>query len=178
MKMGAAIFWGALLMVVGIALIIKVVFNVDFPIFKIIVAFFFIYLGLKILFGNFGMFSMKTGPNEVFFSEREYSGPYDFEEYNVVFGKGVYDFTDVDLSQGSKRVKLGTVFGATFIKVDPNMPVKIVADAVFAGAALPGGNTAVFGTSSYVSPSFEQDSAHLYIKVDAIFGGVKVNTGH
>lgn len=165
-------------MVIGISLIIKVIFNVDFPIFKIIIAFFFIYLGLRILFGNFGMFSMNTGPNEILFSERTYNSPYDFDEYNVVFGKAVYDFTDVDLSQGTKKVKLGTVFGGSFIKVDPDMPVKIVADAVFAGAELPDGNSAVFGSSSYVSPTFKEDSAHLFIKVDVIFGAVKVNKGN
>ncbi len=172
--MGAAIFWGSLLIIIGLALVIKVVFNVDFPIFKIIIAFLLIYLGLRILFGSFGMFQFKTGPNEVLFTERTYNNPYDYKEYNVVFGKGVFNFTNVDLSEGTKDVKIGTVFGATNIHINQDMPVKIQADAVFAGAELPDGNTAVFGTSIYTSESFNPDSAHLFIKLDAVFGGVQV----
>jgi len=175
MKMGAAIFWGALLIVIGIALVIKVVFNVDFPIFKIIVAFFFIYLGIRILLGNFGMFHFKTGPNEVLFTERYFRSPYEYTEYNVIFGKGVFDFTDIDLSEGTKNYKISTVFGGSVIKVNTDQPVKIAADAVFAGAELPDGNTAVFGSSSYASDSYNPDSTHLFIKVDVVFGGVQVN---
>jgi len=172
--MGAAIFWGSILILIGIALVIKVIFNVDFPVFKILVALFFIYLGLRILFGSFGIFRFETGPNDVLFTQRHYSCPYEYPEYNVVFGSGVFDFRDVDLSEGSQDIKIGTVFGGSKIRIDRDTPVKINADAVFAGAELPDGNTAVFGSSSYSSDSYDRDSAHLNIKVDVVFGGVQV----
>jgi predicted membrane protein len=54
------------------------------------------------------------------------------------------------------------------------MPVRIVADAVFSGAELPDGSTAVFGTSTYESESYTPDSTHLKIKLDVVFGGVEV----
>ncbi len=92
----------------------------------------------------------------------------------MVFGKGNFDFTNIDLSQGNVNVKIGTVFGAVEIRIDRDMPVRIVADAVFAGAELPDGNTAVFGSSSYQSESFDPDSSHLKIKLDVVFGGVKI----
>jgi hypothetical protein len=174
MKMGAAIFWGSILIIIGIALLIKVVFNVDFPIFKILVAFFFFFVGIRILLGSFGVFNFHTGPNDVFFGEREYSAPYEHSEYNVVFSKGVFDFRDVDLSNGTQNYKISTVFGGSQIRIVDTMPVRINADAVFAGAELPDGNTAVFGNSSYTSKSYNPDSAHLFIKVDVVFGGVQV----
>lgn len=174
MKMGAAIFWGSILILIGLALVIKVVFNVDFPIFKILIAFVFIYLGLRILFGSFGLFSFKTGPNDVIFNERYFSPPYEHPEYNVVFGKGVFDFRDIDLSEGTKYVKIGNVFAGSQIRIRRDMPVRINADAIFAGAELPDGNTAVFGSSTYTSESFNPDSAYLDIKVDVVFGGVQV----
>jgi hypothetical protein len=40
---------------------------------------------------------------------------------------------------------------------------------------LPDGNSAVFGSSSYVSDSYNADSSSLFIKVDVVFGGVQVN---
>jgi predicted membrane protein len=174
MKMGAGVFWGALLILIGLALILRFVFNVDFPIVKVLVAMFFIYLGIRILFGSFGMFKFETGPDDVIFSEKEFVRPEHNKEYNIIFGKGNFDFRDVDISDGNVNVKIGTVFGASEIRIDRDMPVRIVADAVFAGAELPDGNTAVFGSSSYESPSYIADSNHLKIKLDVVFGGAEV----
>ena len=172
--MGAGLFWGALLLVLGISLIIKVVFNIDFPIFKIIIGAFFIFLGLKVLFGRVLIPEGKIGPHETIFTEREYDTPENGKEYTVVFGKGVYDFTDVDLGNGDFNAKVSTVFGGSVIRIDDSMPVKIDADAVFAGAELPDGNTAVFGSTHYRSDSYSPDSASLNIKVDVVFGGVQI----
>ena len=47
MKMGAGIFWGAFLLLLGIALIIKVVFQVDFPVFKVVLGIFLVMLGYQ-----------------------------------------------------------------------------------------------------------------------------------
>jgi hypothetical protein len=174
MKMGAGLFWGALLLIIGIALIIKVVFNVDFPIFKIIIGIFFIFIGLKILFGRVLIPEGKIGPEETIFNERVYHSPENGKEYSVVFGKGVYDFTDIELGDSNYNVEINTVFGGSVIKIDENMPVRVEADAVFAGAELPDGNTAVFGSTVYTTDSYSQDSASLRIKLGVVFGGTQV----
>ncbi|MFC2129763.1 hypothetical protein ACFLQX_03165 [Bacteroidota bacterium] len=174
MKMGAGLLWGAFILLLGIALIIKVVFNVDFPIFKILVGLFIIAIGLKILLGRTMFPSGNVGPNETMFNEHVYENPEKGKEYSVMFGKGTYDFTDVDLSEGTFYVKVSTVFGGSVIKIRRDMPVKIDADAVFSGAELPDGNTAVFGSSYYTSESYDPDSAYLHIKADVVFGGVQV----
>jgi hypothetical protein len=174
MKMGAGVFWGALLIIIGLTLIIRFVFNVDFPVFKVLFALFFIYIGIRILFGSFGLFRFETSTNDVLFNEKVFYKPEHNKEYNVVFGKGVFDFTDLDLSQGNVNVKIGTVFGASEITIDGSMPVRIEADAVFSGAVMPDGNTAVFGSSSYETESFSRDTNYLKIKLDVVFAGVEV----
>lgn len=174
MKMGAGLFWGAFLLLLGIALIIKVVFNVDFPVFKVLVGIFLILLGIKVLFGRFLIPSHHFEPEETIFNERVYDNPEPGKEYTVLFAKGVYDFTNVDLSKGSFRVKISTVFGGSQIIIPRDMPVRIKTDVVFAGAELPDGNTAVFGSSIYESDSWSPDAAALDIKVDVVFGGVQV----
>lgn len=172
--MGAGIFWGAFLLLLGIALIIKVVFNIDFPVFKVLVGIFLVLLGIKVLFGKFIIPSHQFDPEETVFNERVYDHPESGKEYTVLFGKGVYDFTNVDLSRGNYRVKVSTVFGGTQVIIPRDKPVRIKADAVFAGAELPDGNTAVFGTTVYESESWSPDTAHIDIKVDVVFGGVQV----
>lgn len=174
MKMGTGLFWGAFLLILGIALIIKVVFNVDFPVFKVIVGIFLILLGIKILFGRFVAPSHNFDSEDTIFNEKVYDNPESGKEYTVLFGKGVYDFTGVDLSKGSFNTKVSTVFGGTQIIIPRDKPVKIKADAVFAGAELPEGNTAVFGTTVFESDSWSSDSAGIYIKLEVVFGGVQV----
>lgn len=174
MKMGAGLFWGALLLILGIVLIIKVVFNIEFPIFKVLVGIFFIFLGIKVLFGRVLIPEGKIGPEETIFGEKVYDNPERGKEYSVIFGKGVYDFTDVDLSEGNFDAKVNTVFGGSVIRIREGMPVRIDADAVFAGAELPGGNTAVFGTANYTSDNYSLDSASLHIRIGVVFGGVQV----
>lgn len=172
--MGAGLFWGLLLLILGISLIIKVVFNVDFPIFKILLGLAIIFIGVKILFGRVLIPEGKVGPTDTFFSERVFDMPEDNKEYTVVFGKGVYDFTNVNLGENDFDAEVSTVFGGAVIKIKEEMPVKIEADAVFAGAEMPDGNTAVFGSTRYVTPAYRSDSAALNIKVSVVFGGVEV----
>ena len=174
MKMGAGLFWGAFLLLLGIALIIKVVFNVDFPVFKVLVGIFLILLGIKVLFGRFMVSSHHFEAEDTIFNERTYDPPESGKEYTVLFAKGVYDFSDVDLSKGNFHAKISTVFGGSQIIIPRDMPVKIKADAVFAGAELPDGNTAVFGSTVYESDSWSPDTASLNIKVDVVFGGIQV----
>ncbi len=174
MKMGAGIFWGAFLLLLGIAMIIKVIFQVEFPVFKVVVGIFLVLLGIKVLFGRFILPSHHFEPEETIFSERTYDNPESGKEYTVLFAKGVYDFTNVDLSKGSFHAKISTVFGGTQVIIPRDLPVRITADAVFAGAELPDNNTAVFGSTVYESDSWNPDSASINIKMDVVFGGVQV----
>jgi predicted membrane protein len=80
----------------------------------------------------------------------------------------------VDLSEGNFEAKVNTIFGGSVIRISEDMPVRIDADAVFAGAELPRGNTAVFGTTSYTSDNYSSDSASLHIRIGVVFGGVQV----
>jgi len=172
--MGAGLFWGAFLLLLGIALVIKVVFQVDFPVFKVLVGIFLILMGIKVLFGRVFFPSHHFDPEDTIFNERVYDNPESGKEYTVLFARGVYDFTNVNLENGSFHAKVSTVFGGTQIIIPRDKPVRITADAVFAGAELPDGNSAVFGTTVYESDSWRSDTAAIDIKVDVVFGGVQV----
>ncbi len=176
--MGHSLFWGLLLIVLGLALILRIVFNIDFPILKIFIAFVFIYFGIKILFGSFGTnFSFhKGGEKDIIFGEKKFSNFEENGEYNTVFGKSTFDFRGYDLKGETKRLKLSTVFGGTVIKLDKDLPVRIRVESAFAGADLPNGNSAVFGSTSYESPGFNPDQPFLDLKLEVVFGGVEVKT--
>lgn len=174
MKMGSALFWGLLLIVLGLSLVFKIVFNVDFPLFRIFIAFILIFIGIKFLVGSFGNIHVNSNDNDVFFGEKKYRHFDDRKDYNVMFGKATYDFRDIDLDNEVKKVKISTVFGGTEIKLPENLPVKITVETAFGGANLPNGNTAVFGSTYYESPNLDTSKPYLSIKADVVFGGFDV----
>ena len=174
--MGPSLFWGLLLVVLGLSLIFRIVFNIDFPLFKIFVAFILIFFGLKMLFGSFKTPTFETKESDVVFGEKRFSNPETDRDYSVVFGKGVYDFRDLDLKGEKQKVKIATVFGATVIKLKKDMPVKIRVESAFAGTELPNGNSSVFGSTTYTSPDFDPEKPYLDINLDVVFGGCEVRT--
>lgn len=174
MKMGHALFWGLLLILIGLNIILRIVFNLNFPLLKIIIAFAFIYIGLKILLGGSGIFTSSKNKNDVFFKEQKYSVLSDNNDYNVVFGKGIFDFRNITVSEAKRNIKISTIFGASLIKLNNSIPVRIKVDAAFAGVKLPNGNSAVFGNTYFESPGLDIREPYLDIKVEAVFSAVEV----
>ena len=172
--MSTALFWGLLLILIGFSLIFRIIFNIDFPLFKVIIAFLFIFIGLRILLGNNFLSSGHRNDENVLFGEKEYKSAHLGREHNVVFGSGIFDFRDFDPSGSKKKVKISTVFGGAKVKINHDAPVRIRVDAVFGGVNLPNGNTAVFGNSTYESPNFNPDLPCLDLKLEAVFGGIEV----
>ncbi len=177
MKMGAGLFWGILLILIGLGIVIRVVFNIDFPLIKFIIAFFFIFIGIKILIGNYNFGHGEVDEDTTIFSESKVHGlEEDFKEYNVIFGSSIIDLRDVDLTKSSKEIKINIIFGSSVLKLDENTPVRIKADAAFASAKLPNGNTAAFGTGRYENEYFKKDTNHIYIKGDVVFGSLEIKS--
>jgi predicted membrane protein len=176
MKMSAGLFWGILFILIGISIVIRVVFNVDFPLFKFLFAFLFIWIGIRIMLGTNVLSVHSEGEHNVIFGEKRWTGEeLGTGEYNIIFGKGVYDLRNVKLEGNEPLVvQIHTVFGATEIKVAKDIPLRVEANAVFGGAEMPNGNNAAFGSVKYESQSFVKDSSYILIKADVVFGGLQI----
>ncbi len=175
MHIGPPIFWGLFLIVIGFALIIKYVFNLDIPVGKIIIALFFIFIGIKLLVGQTKFFHTSKKETDIIFNDARLNGKdISASEYNVIFGKLVLDLRDIELSDLPKRLEINTIFGATEILINDSLPIHIKAEAVFSGARLPNGNTVTFGSSEYSTFSYNPSDKFLMIKSDVIFGGLEV----
>jgi len=175
--MGAGMFWGIFFILIGIGIVLRVLFHVDLPIFKFLIAFLFIWIGIRIIFGSHIFSGYKAGGNNVIFGEKNWTSDSICQgEYNVIFGKAVYDLRDVKPEgTGPYKVEIHTVFAESIIKVKKDMPLRIDASAAFAGAQMPNGNNAVLGSVQYQSSSFRADSAYLYVKADVAFGGLRID---
>jgi predicted membrane protein len=174
MKMAPGLFWGVLLVLIGLAAIFRVVFDIN--LFGVLFAFFLIFVGISLLIGKPWMFHRPKGENNVLFEDRAVrEQPRDNTEYNVIFGKSAYDFRDISFPDNKPlKIKINTVFGNTVIRVSRHTPVKIKSDAVFASASMPDGNSVAFGTIQYNTDTFAVSRNHLLIEADVVFGAVQV----
>jgi len=174
MKMAPGLFWGVLLVLIGLAAIFRVVFDVN--LFGVLFALFLIFVGISLLVGKPWMFHRSRGDNHILFEERSvHAQPPDNSEYNVIFGKSVYDFRDITFPDNRPvKIKVNTVFGNTVIRVSRKTPVKVQSDAVFASASMPDGNSVAFGSIQYNTDTFAVNLNHLFIEADVVFGAVEV----
>jgi predicted membrane protein len=174
MKMAPGFFWGVVLIFVGLAIIFRVVFNVN--LFRIILAVLIILFGIRILVGKNWIQERSKRAHDTIFSDRNYHEiPADKTEYNVFFGKSVYDFSGPDsVLHDTIEIKINVVFGAAVIKINPDMPVRIRSEAVFGGSRMPDGNTVAFGSIYYCTRSYSENSPHLFIDSDVVFGGIEI----
>lgn len=173
--MNWSIFWGIFLVLLGLSFIIKVVFNVDIPIIKFLIGFFFIYLGIKLFIGkDFSIFSHRNDENVVAFGQKTIRDVNDSKEYNVVFGRGIIDLRSIDLSeQETVKIRINTVFGSSDVLLNDTIPFKIEATTAFAEAKLPDGNSTAFGTINY--ENFEKNDTSfrypvLIVESTTVFG--------
>ena len=163
----SGVFWGAMLVLLGTSMIIKTVFKIDIPIFRLIFALIIIYWGVKLLFGTS---LKKSDENNVIFDNARITQVEDGGEYNVIFGKSVIDLSDIELTEKSSEVEINIIFGSGEIYLNPEIPVKILSSAVFAEGKLPKGSVNFFGDHVYKSPTYEEGEKFLKIELNTIFG--------
>lgn len=175
--MGHGLFWGLFLILVGLALILKFVFDLDIPVLRIALALFLILFGIQLLIRNRWDFRFSPHEHDIIFRETTIHGKnLSASEYNVIFGKALFDLTDIDSASLPKTIRINTIFGSTVVKVKADLPLKISGDAVFAGAKLAGDSKTVFGELSYTSRAYQSGADYLHLKSDVIFSAFEMTT--
>ncbi len=178
MRMGfifSEIFWGLLLVVLGLAAILRS-FDIHIPIFRLIVAFFLIYLGVSMLLGTpmFDFNYRDAGPGNVIFREAQITAE-DFreDEINFIFGSGEVDFRGIPAEEIQTR-EINVIFGSTTLILDPEQLVEFDISSVFGSARLPDGNSISFGDYNYRSPGLEAETAELMMDLSVVFGSLEI----
>lgn len=172
--LSSGIFWGVIIVIIGIVVIINVIFGTKIPIFPLIFGLLLIYFGVKIITGM----SCRRSPKTVIFEEKKIETTTASGKYDVIFGKSVIDLTKTELKEGVSKVKINTVFGSSVIKINPTMPVKIKATSAFGSAQMPDQTMVGFGEYTYKSDSYKQSDQKNYLLIDlhVVFGSAEVVT--
>jgi hypothetical protein len=170
----SGVFWGIVIMLFGLSVILKVVFHVHIPVLGIVFGLVIIFFGISIIMHSFGVKGKWHKGTETVFNEATVNDLGE-KEYSTVFGKLNLDLSNVDTSQRTIRKEINVVFAGAVIKIPKDRPVKIVANATFAGIRMPDGGATAFGTYVYKSPTFDEGKPALVLKVNTIFGGAEID---
>jgi len=162
-------FWGVVLILLGVTVLLKAFFNLDIPVFRILFGFLIIVFGLSVFLGRPVGFS---GKGDAVFSDVTFEAGED--KYNTIFGKAVLDLKNIKIGETNKEIEVSTVFGETIVYLDPKIPTIVTANAAFGEVRLPGGNEASFGKKTHNNSSYKEGKPHLKLNVNVVFGSTKV----
>jgi hypothetical protein len=181
----SGLFWGIILILCGISVIVRIVFNIHIPIFRIVLALILIYFGIRVLVGgnwicshknwccSSGNWNCSTGNGTVFGSSAMsvMSGK---SEYKVVFGSAAIDAT-AEVSGESERISIKTVFGASKLTIASSVSTIIHVSTAFGETRLPDGNSVSFGESTYKNAAAKEGKMPMReIEVRVVFGSFVV----
>lgn len=164
----SGVFWGIVVVLLGLSIILNVVAGVKIPFFRIFFGLLLIYWGLSLLIG-----ARFRRSGAAVFSDAKVKAA-SAGKHDVVFGRATIDLSGIALKEGVNRYEVNTIFGASVIRLDPAMPVKVIASAAFGGVKVPDGGNVAFGESTWRSSSLREDSTHLLVKADVVFGATEV----
>jgi predicted membrane protein len=165
------IFWGVLLVLLGIALLLNIAFSIRLPIFDILIGLFFVYLGVRVLIGRrFWYGHHRRWRRDDRYVESGKPG----EHHDIIFGRGDIDLTHVSLPNETVRVEVNTVFGGSRITLDARMPVKIHTSSAFGAVRLPDGSATTFGEDTWKSSNLDETRPYLLLYVTSVFSGTRI----
>ena len=166
-------FWGVLLVLLGILIIVRILFNINIPVFRIFFALLLVYLGIRLLVGGWGC---GHGRNAVCYHAPENAAAGPSDRYDIVFGKAVIDLSNIPLQNEMVSREVKVVFGSGTIKINPGQPVKVVASSAFGSVHMPDGNIITFGNYVYKSPGYKENAPYVLIRASVAFGELSISS--
>lgn len=162
-------FWGLLFIVVGAALLLKYVYNINIPVMGIIIGFTLVFFGVAIMVGGFHA----PAKSDVIFEDRNIKTENPDNEYNMIFSNGSIDLTNVRLDNQHKRIGVHVVFANGTVRINPDIPTMIKISSAFGTASVPN-NSVTFGEYTYKTRGYREGEPYLKIEGNAVFGNLHI----
>ncbi len=161
------LFWGVLVLLFGLSMVVKALFGFTFPILKPLIGVLLIYMGIVMIF------NLNHGKNVVRFGNAYFQDSFPARKYSVLFGKGTIDLSRMEIPQTPTHMKINTIFGESNITINKNIPTRIILHSVFADTTLPYDLMKQTGSNIY---QLGDAQPLLTIEINVVFGKTKIGT--
>lgn len=169
-SMAHSLIWGVILLLLGLSLIIKTIFSVSIPLLRAA-------LGAGLVYAGFIMITALEGDNNadqktITFASEHIKANNPLEKYNISFARGIIDFSKMRTPRKVQKVTVKNILGCGAIKLNPDIPTKIVAKSALGNTELPNQTNVVWGKKVYRTD--ESNRALLELTVENALGYVQI----
>ena len=163
------VFWGAVVVLIGISIIAQAIFKINIPIFKIGVALVLIYIGVRMLTNSFGFSTSNIMSDQEIVVEHLN----EHTSYDVVMGNQKIDLTQMDLSGELYTIECNVVMGASIILLPKRAQVDISSSVVLGSVRDPGGKEFVSGKDHQMYGD-GLSNARIDVKLNVVLGSAEI----
>lgn len=168
--LSSGVFWGFIIILFGIGILLKSIFHINIPFFKILVGIIVILFGISIIFNAIN-----------FKKHTSIFGNYNFrsvsfeKEYNIIFSKGSIDFNNFDFSNyNGEFIKINSVFSSSEIYLNQNFEYEIRASSAFGVVRMPSGENIAFGNIARLENTENGQLKRINLEVSSVFSETKI----
>jgi len=159
-----SLFWGILISLIGVSIILKYAFNIDLHLIRIFFGIILILFGIKLITGFGGRQFVKKSIHYNTFP----SG----KDYDIVFSNRTLDLSKYqDINKMPKEINV--VFGNGAILVPDNINLEVTSTTVFGSTIMPDRSYAGFGEDIFLINN-NPDSPTIRITTSTVFGRLSI----
>jgi len=171
--LSSAAFWGIVIVLFGLSIILREVFHIHFPIFKIVIGGLLIYWGAKMIAG--GLSRSSPSGNEAVFGNSDMADDGIRKEYNIVFGNANIDLFKMEFKE-SRKIEVNVVFGRGILVLNDSIPVMVEMNSVFGSSEAPDRSSTALGKTTYTTSAYKAGEPHVFIETNVVFGKLEIQT--
>lgn len=145
------IFWGSILIIFGLSVLIKAIFGIDLPLMRVIFGGLLIYLGFSMVTSWKNYSHCGKNSRTIWFSTISTTPDTIKSEYRVSFSSIRIDLRSVPIDQIPSKIFIDAHCSSVLLITNPDVPTLINIDARFASTKLPNNETVAVGNTVYMT---------------------------
>ena len=171
----SSVAWGIILIILGLALIVRTLFGISIPLLRIALGLLLTYAGIGLLSGPNGSANQQDKMT-ITFAKDTITVTKPKKSYDTIMGFSTIDLTNLILEDTGKTViDIHTIMGNTIILLNPEIPTEITAQATVGNVQFPHNKAINFGIRTYKTHG-DQVETKLVINAQVILGNLEIQS--
>lgn len=172
-------FWGIVIITIGVIVLLNAIFGFDLPIFRILIGVLLVYWGLKVLLGSFSItskvgFSKVHTETEIVFTKGTFQYSKDKKgEFATVFGSSVLDLSSMT-EIPAEKLEFNVVFGESELILPKGIPAIVRATSVLGNTTTSANNKNMMGEVEFKNSLYQEGQPALTIEANTVFGKLQI----
>lgn len=168
--LSCGLVWGLLIILFGMSIILKSVFGISFPFFRILLGLLIIYAGIRIITGGWTKPFPYKDQETVIMGSSNLTYTHGKHDYSIVFGTGIIDLRNITEHMKDGTVEANIIFSDGKVIIPSGYPMKVELSAAFGKTYLGARAVAGIGSTIWYSPEYVDGEDHIRLKATSVFG--------